>query len=178
MPKNNRRQLTLFADPQEAVVIEQVREAFNPIQFALIRAHVTLCREDEIAALEQVVANLDSLHRREIVISFGKPKRFDNGNGLLLPATADNRDFQDLRQQVLKDLVDHPRMHEAHITLMHPRNSTCTDAIFHQIEKVIFPTALRFNTISVIEQEDGGQWKILQTFTIRGNVEDISIQNP
>ena len=52
---NNRIQLTLFVDPKEAVTIERVRQEFNPGQFKLIKAHVTLCREDEIQDLEKVV---------------------------------------------------------------------------------------------------------------------------
>ena len=50
---------------------------------------------------------------------------------------------------------------------MHPRNSTCTDNIFGQIEKVGLPTKLKFKKISLIEQKDGGQWKILQEFEFK-----------
>ncbi|TAF78008.1 MAG: 2'-5' RNA ligase family protein [Sphingobacteriales bacterium] len=164
MTKNTRRQLTLFVHPKDAETIELVRQQFNPIQFSLIKSHVTLCREDEIKNLDQVISNLHSLTQNEIVIEFGNAIRFDNGKGVLLPAIIDNIDFQNLRRQVLLGLTDNPRKHEAHITLMHPRNSTCTDAIFHQIEKVSLPKQLRFNKISLIEQEDGRQWNILQDF--------------
>ncbi|KAB7728175.1 2'-5' RNA ligase family protein [Rudanella paleaurantiibacter] len=167
MAINIRRQLTLFVDPKDAETIEQVRQAFNPRQFELIKSHVTLCREDEIENLEQVISNLHSLTLEEIVIEFGKPTRFDNGQGLFLPATRENASFQELRKQILIGLNDNPRKQEAHITLMHPRNSTCTDAIFHQIEKLSLPNQLRFGRISLIEQADGGQWKILQEFELR-----------
>ena len=53
-----RRQLTLFVDPKDAINIEQVRNEFNPRQFEIIKAHVTLCREDEIQDLERVMTNL------------------------------------------------------------------------------------------------------------------------
>lgn len=164
MTKNIRRQLTLFVNPKDAKIIELVRQEFNPRQFTVIKSHVTLCREDEIENLEQVISNLHSLTQNEIVIEFGKATRFDNGKGLLLPAFTDNMDFQDLRREVLVGLSDNPRRHEAHITLMHPRNSTCTDAIFHQIERLSLPKQLSFNKISLIEQENGGQWNILQEF--------------
>lgn len=167
MAKNIRKQLTLFVNPKDAEVIEQVRREFNLIQFALIKSHVTLCREDEIENLEQVIANLQSLTQKEMVIEFGKVTRFDNGKGLFLPAITGYEGFQDLRKQVLMGLNNNPGKHEAHITLMHPRNSTCTDAIFHQIEKLNLPKQLRFKKISLIEQENGGQWNILQEFELR-----------
>lgn len=166
MTNNIRRQLTLFVKEKDAETIEQVRKKFNPIQFELIKSHVTLCREDEIQNLEQVITNLSFLTQTEIVIEFGKIARFDNGKGLLLPATTDNTEFQKLRKQILVGLTDNPRNQEPHITLMHPRNSTCTDNIFGQIEKLSFPTKLEFKIISLIEQKDGRQWKILQEFEL------------
>ena len=164
---NIRRQLTLFVDPKDAETIEQVRQEFNPRQFELIKSHVTLCREDEIQNLEQVISNLHSLTQEEIVIEFGKATRFDNDKGLLLPATTENVGFQELRRQVLIGLNNNLRKHEAHITLLHPRNSTCTDALFDQIERLSLPKRIKFKRISLIEQEDGGQWKILQEFELR-----------
>jgi len=164
---NIRRQLTLFVEQKDAETIEQVRQEFNPRQFELIKSHVTLCREDEIQNLEQVLSNLLFLSHTEIVIEFGKAARFGKGKGLFLPATTDNGEFQELRRQILVGLTDNPRKQEPHITLMHPRNSTCTDNIFGQIEKVSLPTKLKFKRISLIEQEDGGQWKILKDFEFK-----------
>lgn len=119
------------------LIIEQIRQEFNPRQFELIKAHVTLCREDELENLEQVLSNLLMLvqTQEKFYIEFGKVARFDNGKGLFLPATNDNIQFENLRRQVLNGLIDHPRKQEAHITLMHPRNSTCTDHIFELVEK-------------------------------------------
>lgn len=151
------------------LIIEQIRQEFNPLQFELIKAHVTLCREDEIENLEQVLSNLLLLiqTQQNIYIEFGKVARFDNGKGLFLPATNDNKQFENLRKQVLTGLIDHPRKQEAHITLMHPRNSTCTDHIFELVEKINLPAKLEFKQISLIEQENGGQWKILKNFELQ-----------
>lgn len=167
MTNNIRRQLTLFVEQKDAETIEQIRQEFNPRQFELIKSHVTLCREDEIQNLEQVISNLLSLAQTEIVIEFGKATRFDKGKGLFLPATNDNAEFQELRRQILAGLNDNPKKQEPHVTLMHPRNSTCTDSIFGQIEKVSLPTKLKFKTISLIEQKDDKQWKILQEFEFK-----------
>ena len=69
----------------------------------------------------------------EIIIEFGKVARFDNGNGVLLTATTKNEAFQKLGIQLLDVLINEPRKQEAHITLMHPKNSICTDKIFKEI---------------------------------------------
>ena len=167
MTNNIRRQLTLFVSPKEAETIEQVRQKFNPRQFELIKSHVTLCREDEIKNLDQIIINLSLLKQTELVIEFGKVARFDNGNGVLLPATTGSAEFQKLRKQVLVGLIDYPRKQEPHITLMHPRNSTCTDNLFKQIEQISLPTKIEFKRISLIEQQKGGQWLVLQEFAFK-----------
>lgn len=53
-----RRQLTLFVDEKQSVTIESIRQKFNPQQYRLIKAHVTLCREDEIESIDTVLYNL------------------------------------------------------------------------------------------------------------------------
>ena len=169
MTSDIRRQLTLFVEPTDAVTIEQARQEFNPRQFEIIKAHVTLCREDEIENLEKVISNLFLLTQTQqnIFIEFGKVARFDNGKGLFLPATNDNKEFEYLRRRILFGLYDNPRIQKPHITLMHPRNSTCTDEIFEQVEEINLPTKLEFKRISLIEQENGGQWKTLKTFEFK-----------
>lgn len=150
-------------------IIEQIRKEFNPLQFELIKAHVTLCREDEIENLEQVLSNLLLLiqTQQKIYIEFGKVARFDNGKGLFLPATNNNKQFENLRRQVLSGLSDNPGKQQAHITLMHPGNSICTDTIFELVEKINVPATLEFKQISLIEQENGGPWKILKNFELQ-----------
>lgn len=164
-----RRQLTLFVPPDDAEAIEQIRQAFNPRQFEIIKAHVTLCREDEISNLEKVMSNLHLLTQPDLVIEFGNVTRFDHGKGLLFPATEHNSGFEELRRQVLAGLSDNPGKQKPHITLMHPRNSTCTDDIFRQVEKIALLARLKFKNISLIEQENGGQWKVLKDFELKNS---------
>ncbi|ULQ57121.1 2'-5' RNA ligase family protein [Flavihumibacter rivuli] len=164
--------MTLFVAPEDATPIEQIRQQYNPLQFEIIKAHVTLCREDEIENIEPVIANLLSLTKTKqpILIGFGKVTRFDNGKGLYLPAANDNEEFDELRSKILNGIIENPRKHEAHITLMHPRNSTCTDEIHKQVQTIDLPTQLYFNTISLIEQKDGGQWKIVHEFNMEDGI--------
>ncbi len=149
-----RRQLTLFLDVLEASMIEAIRQEFNPEQYKLIKAHVTLCREDELVDIEKVMNNLENLRYEPFIINFGQPERFSNGRGVRLPAVDDDK-FQKLRRRVLMGVADVPKRHCAHVTLMHPRNSDCTDEIFQGIMGVSFPTKLMFDEVSLIEQEEG-----------------------
>ena len=166
MDKIIRRQLTLFVDRKDAASIENIRKIFNPAQFRLIDSHVTLCREDEIENIAAVLDNLQQLDMPKITIQFGMVTRFGNDEGVLLPALGDNEQFHRLRLKVLEGLGLTERRHEPHITLMHPRNSTCTDEIFKIIQEAKLPTNLTFDKIYLIEQVDGGQWQILKVYKL------------
>lgn len=164
-----RIQLTLFIDAGEAAEIEKIRKTFNPEQYALIKSHVTLCREDELEQIEKVVRHLESLRTSAISIEFGNAVRFANGKGVLIPGIGNNQSFQQLRAKVLPGIAESPRIHEPHITLMHPRNSTCTDIIFEAIAACDFPSNLTFSSIALIEQEQGMPWHIVQQFELKEN---------
>ena len=167
MEKKIRRQLTLFLEPKDAEIIEKIRKTYNPLQFGLIKAHVTLCREDEIENLEKVKSNLISIDYQEFEIEFGKIARFENGKGLFLPAKAEHPLFDNLRKQILNKIIAEPRAQEPHITLLHPRNSTCTDEIFDEVVKMDLPSKFTFNKISLIEQEADGTWRILEEYNLK-----------
>jgi len=47
----------------------------------------TLCRDDEIEQLEKVKANLKKLNFCSSILEFGKPIRFSNGKGVIIPAS-------------------------------------------------------------------------------------------
>lgn len=159
-------QLTLFLDEKHSVAIEAIRQQFNPHQYRLIKAHATLCREDEIEPIEAVVYNLTHQALPKISIRFGRAIRFSDGNGVLLPANDNLHSFRALRSKILHGIIGAPRNHEPHITLMHPRNSTCTEEIYQQITKITLPTLITFEKISLIEQHDQGPWEIIQEFDL------------
>ena len=156
---SKRIQLTLFVPESLSAPIEEIRSRYNPVQHNLIAAHETLCREDELTSLEAVLKNLEQLDFPAFTIPFTTPIRFDSGKGLLLPALDDSM-FQGLRKLVLKGIVNQPRTHAPHLTLMHPRNSTCTDPLFKEIQTINLPDRFHFNQISLIEQVNGGAWVI------------------
>lgn len=159
-----RHQLTLFVQPQDATVIEAIRRQYNPAQQQLIASHVTLCREDELEPLDVIIAHLQQLRFDPITIQFGVVKRFDNGKGVMLPAIGENKAFYQLRQAVLAPINTSPRWYEPHLTLMHPRNAACTDAIFEAIQAANLPQQLTFTSVTLIQQCNSGKWQTLQQF--------------
>ena len=168
MSTKTRRQLTLFVEATDAASIEQVRTQFNPVQRSLINGHVTLCREDELEDLQQIISNINTLKPSAITIHFAKPVRFAEGKGVLLPGMGNNTAFHSLRKLVLEGVHDKPRKQEPHITLLHPRNSTCTDEVFSEIGELVFPSAITFKKISLIEQADlNSKWELVQEFSLQ-----------
>lgn len=164
MLKETRRQVTLFIGNQ-AKVIEHIRAEFNPIQFRLIPAHVTLCREDEIEALENLMANLKSNKwSKPLKIEFNQIERFANDKGVFMPAKSHNPEFDKLRENVLKGSNYLPGKQQAHVTLMHPRNSTCTGPIFEHLKRFKLPTELYFDKVSLIEQKNDSKWSVIAQF--------------
>ncbi|EHQ29625.1 2'-5' RNA ligase family protein [Mucilaginibacter paludis] len=160
-----RKQLTLFI--RDNSVIEQLRKRFNPVQFSLIAAHVTLCREDEIADLEKVKRNLEKVRLNyPVKMFFDKPLRFEAGKGVLLPVKGDHLQFDALRGMALQGLVATPRIYQPHITLMHPRNSTCTDEIFEEIARHTLPLEFSFDRVSLIEEMADGKWITLDSYCL------------
>ncbi|PZU91166.1 MAG: hypothetical protein DI529_01440 [Chryseobacterium sp.] len=160
-----RRQLTLFLQNESSEIVEKIRKKYNPKQFELIKAHVTLCREDEIENLDQILTNIASLKEKAITIRFEKLERFDNGKGVYLKSD-DAQEYHKLRQQILKTIIDSPREQTPHITLMHPRNSICDNEIFEKISTEKIPLSFTFSEISLIEQEKGEKWKLIKTFRL------------
>ena len=165
--KNKRKQVTLFLEGKASNVIERIRQKFNPKQYQLIKSHITLCREDEIENLDVVLKNLVNLNDEIFELSLEKVKRFSDGEGVLIPVKDENQLFQKLRQSVLKNVILNPRKHNPHITIMHPRNSTCDDYIFEKITNIEIPEKIQLTKISLIEQEIGKKWEVINEYKLK-----------
>lgn len=156
-PAPFRRQASLYLPDGEARRrIEILRRRFNPAQAALIPAHVTLCREDEVADWEVLAARAQALRPITVSLRFGPPVR--EGNLVFLPATGPVAEFDELRAALLSG-EQAPRRETPHITLVHPRNGTCDDAAFADIRAATVPFTVVFTTIMLIEQRNGGVWR-------------------
>lgn len=159
-----RKQLTLFIEESNEN-IEKIRGKFNPEQYNLINCHITLCREDEIDPIEKIIERIKAINlKKPIRIELNGVERFANGNGVFLPATENNIEFIELRETILG--TKQIKEQFPHVTLMHPRNSTCNEKIFSEIKKYVFPTELFFHKISLIEQKNGGKWNLVNEYNI------------
>lgn len=147
--------------------LKKTRKKYNWEQYKLIKSHITVCREDELIQLDKIKLNLENLNFNPFRLSFVKPIRFSNGKGVLIPVIGDYPEFKQLRSQILNGIVEKPRNQEPHVTVMHPRNSICTYEIFEIIQNTNFPTILKFNKISLIEQINGENWSILQEYKLK-----------
>lgn len=154
-----RRQATLYLPAPHAAPIERLRAAFNPAQHALIRAHVTLCREDEVADWEDVARRLGAIESLAITLAFGHPVR--SGNLVYLPAVGSTARFHQLRLSLLDGPGRQVRSHDPHITLIHPRNGSCSDEIFASLVRRYTPFEATFRTVSLIVQIAGEAWRDL-----------------
>lgn len=163
---NKRLQLTLFLGESDSFEIEKFRKKFNQVQFELIKTHITLCREDEIESLEKIKANLKSLLLKPFILNLGRPVRFSEGKGLLIPIIGNASKFHKLRLKILKGVIKKPRVHEPHITIIHPRNATCTDEIYDLLQNYQFPSKVSFDSISLIEQIQDEKWSVLEVFKL------------
>lgn len=150
---HTRRQASLYLN--NAPHIESLRTRFNPAQAKLIPAHVTLIREDEVADWDELNQRLKDLGDIELTLQFGFPKREENL--VFLSVVGGNDQFDKLRATLLPGTT--PRKHNPHLTLIHPRNGICTDAIFDEIIDTVSAFEATFTTVSLIEQTDGGPWK-------------------
>jgi hypothetical protein len=164
-----RFQLTLFTDKNQSIDIEEIRKKYNPLQHELIDSHITLCREDELLDLNQLKINLQNLKFKPLKLQFGSALRFSDGKGVYMPVSDEVEWFHTLRKSILKGIIDYPREHEPHLTLMHPRNSTCTDKIFQEIKDFSLPTYLIFQKISLIQQLNGERWSIIEELDLNSN---------
>ncbi|MDP1814488.1 MAG: 2'-5' RNA ligase family protein [Leadbetterella sp.] len=164
-----RLQLSFFLDKSQSADIEDIRKKYNPIQHGLIDSHITICREDELLDLQIIRMNLRNLKFEPFEFHFGQPKRFSEWKGVLLPVFGNVELFQILRKNILKEVIENPREHIPHLTLMHPRNAICTEAIFQEIRKFSFPDHHFFQKISLIQQFNMEKWEVLEEFDIKIN---------
>ncbi len=157
-----RRQVSLFL--RDRIDIESLRLRYNPIQAQLIPPHVTLCREDELTDWDTIRSRLETLCPFEITLEFGAPVREDHF--VYLPVREGQDDFHAFRCAILDEGA---RRQTPHLTLIHPRNGTCTDEIFAELSESISPFQYTFCEAMFIEQVDGGVWKVIaQVGTSRG----------
>jgi hypothetical protein len=157
-----RKQLSLFVPEPERSQLDAIRQKYDPKQHAIIPAHVTLCRDEELepwAALEKRLAALESI---EITFMLGAPKPIEAG-GVVVPMANASTAFDALRHQLLGDRCVRQI---PHITLLHPRHAAGKEHTYKAIRHEPLPTSVTLTEISLIEQVNGGTWNVLQRFAL------------
>ena len=126
--------------------IDVVRSKLDARQHALIPAHVTACREDEVPDWSLVSRLLQALRRVRVTLEFAEPVELPGG-GVILPVSDGTDEFDALRRYVLGGFDGPVRIHRPHITLLHPRHAAGSVAAAQDPTcppNRSFPTALRF----------------------------------
>ncbi len=155
-PQPTRRQLSLLLPETERTVVESIRRGLDPIQHALIPAHVTLCRDDELPGMQELSERLAHLEGLPITMAFGGPQELQDGCVLLRPAKG-QEEFQALRQAILGPAA---RPYGAHLTLLHPRNATRARHDLAAIARELVGLTVTFQTIALVEQQGCDPWQV------------------
>ncbi len=163
MPTSTRTQLTLFVPAPHAEVIEAVRRVLDPVQASLIAAHVTLCREDELAGLPASALRERLAGAGRLTLGFGAPVAFD-GHGILLPCVRGEREFRALRVKALGR--DDARDQRPHLTLAHPRNPRAPGNSLAHASVPSDARVLTFEVACLIRQDDAAPWRVLESFAL------------
>ncbi len=132
----------------------------DPVQHRLIPAHVTLCRDDELAGIStaELSARVATMGQPPLTLQFGPGESFDE-HGVLLPCIAGQEAYHRLRVALLRsEGIQHSR---AHITIAHPRNPRAPWNLPSTYEALAAPLSITFTKVSLIEQEAGEPWQIL-----------------
>ncbi len=156
----------MYVPEPVASALDAVRRILDPVQSNLIPAHVTLCREDELAlvAPAQLANRLADVQATSIKLSFGPPVAFHE-HGVLLPCISGEETFCLLREYILGSSTI--RYQAPHITLAHPRNPRALGNSLSNAGVLPVPLCVTFSTVMLIEQVGGSAWRVLQSQVLR-----------
>jgi hypothetical protein len=143
--------------------VEPLRQELDPVQRALIAAHVTLCREDEVVDLDVTVLRDRLARATPLALSFGPAQRF-GGHGVLLPCIEGAAAFQQLRVQALGTRAI--REPEPHLTLAHPRNAHARGNEDWRLAEIAVPLRLVFREVALIEHYSTDPWVVRDTLRL------------
>ncbi len=164
-----RQQLSLYVPPDTAKEIEAVRKIVDPIQYQLIPAHITLCREDELEDLGKIKARLSRISLPPLTLRFGQPEIF-SGHGWLMYCIEGEENFRALREYVLDK--KNIRNQSPHLTLAHPRNPKAAGNSLHNISAAPGNLTITFSTIHLIEQVGGDPWQLIEKYVFSAQKND------
>ena len=158
-----RRQLTLFLPEDARSVVEPLRKRLDPVQYSRIRAHVTLCRDEELSPWPMIQDRLRSLNPPPVTLQFGGPQRLPDGC-VLLRATEGCAAYQALRAAILGPAA---KPHGAHITLLHPSNASGAIHDLEDLAATLPFLSVTIHSITLIEQDEVGLWQARRSYALQ-----------
>lgn len=167
----SRVQLSLFVPQTDAETLERARRLFDPVQAALIPAHVTLCREDELDGIDlpRLGAIIASSSVAPIRLTFGAPEYF-HGHGVWLPCVEGEEPFHEARCRILG--AREVRRHAPHLTLAHPRNPRASHNDPANLHAVPAGLVVTFALVHHILQEGVQPWRVIGTHALAAAAPD------
>lgn len=165
----------MYLPEPEAPELEAARRLLDPVQSSLIPAHVTLCREDELALVKSdaLASRLNDIQAMSVTLYFGRPEVFQ-GHGILLPCIAGEEAFRSLREHVLGSRAI--RRQSPHITLAHPRNPKSAGNCLANANVLPEVIIMTFINVALIEQTGATPWRVLQTYELQRTMPNNSMQ--
>lgn len=164
MMQKVRHQITLFLPEAASQLVEPVRAVVDPVQASLIRAHVTLVRDDELPQIspETFTARLDLPidQRSPLELTFAGPSPSVD-HGILMHCASELTEFQALRCRLFPEL--NSKSMKAHITLAHPRNPKAAGNKPQNLRPLANGLTIKFRQLALIQQTDGQPWVTLKT---------------
>ncbi len=155
-----RRQLSLFLPEPERAAFDALRQRFDPFQFSLIPAHVTLARDDEVHDLTALLARLRTISELSLRLVFADAELTEWGT-IYVPVDDGRERFDALRQSMIGP---NSRLHEPHVTIVHPRNVTGTREMLTEIRRATLPPSVTLGEIVLIEQVGSAPWAVVGRF--------------
>ncbi len=155
----------MYLPADAAREIEAVRRVVDPVQSSLIPAHVTLCRQDELADFPPILARLRDAPFGPLTLRFGRPAAF-SGHGLWLECVDGEDRFRALREYLLASTP--VRDEKPHLTLAHPRNPRASGNAPGSMSALPDVFEVTLPSVHLIEQERGERWQVLETYELRG----------
>ena len=155
-----RRQLSLGVAEPEASGLEALRVLLDPVQHALIPAHATFAREGDFGTHSEAEwrERIADLREPALRLAFGAAEALQE-HGILLRCIDGAERFEALRLRVLGPAA---LPLAPHITLAHPRNPRAPgNSLEVARERLPARLDLRFDTLNLIEQHNGGRWRVL-----------------
>ena len=155
-----RRQLSLYVAEPEASRVEALRRVLDPVQQSLIPAHATFARDGDLGMGSDLEwrERIAGLRESGLRLRFGPAEVFQL-HGILMRCVDGLDRFEAFRARVLgpATLALVP-----HITLAHPRNPRAPgNSLALARERLPDGLELRFESLNLIEQHDGGRWRVL-----------------